>query len=70
MADGDFCIGVDRFLQREDDDGDHGQSVPRTCADCGRVFWMGRHEPYLIHVVCDRCQVRHEQMNHEEDEAS
>lgn len=30
--------------------------VERTCCECGATVIVGRSEPYLISVSCDRCR--------------
>ena len=38
-----------------DDDYAMSRGARRTCAQCGKSFWMSTAEEYVLHVVCDRC---------------
>lgn len=29
--------------------------VRRTCRDCPRTVYVERREPWVLHVLCDRC---------------
>lgn len=47
---------MSRFDQPSDDSEPfHHASIRRACTRCGGAVWVGRREPYTLHLWCEDC---------------
>ena len=52
---GGFLRGLDRWLEREDDDRDRSDFLIATCDECGTAFVVKDDDEA---VLCERCTAR------------